>query len=87
MLGIKENKVFVLKSNKSGQDVRKFYESLFFFGQLHKFAEDVKLVIGIIKEPMRFGWKLDLILILKMHIDIHLQNNLYIQMELYSKFS
>lgn len=39
-----ENKVFVLKSKKSGDDIRKFYE--FFcssFGELHKFAEDVKV--------------------------------------------
>ena len=38
-----ENKVFVLKSNKSGNEVRKFFE--FFcssFGKLHKFAEDVR---------------------------------------------
>jgi alpha-ketoglutarate-dependent taurine dioxygenase len=39
-----EKKVFVLKSNKSGENIRNFYESFCSsFGKIHNLAEDIKI--------------------------------------------
>ena len=77
-----ENKVFVLKSNKAGNEVRKFYE--FFctsFGKLYNLAEDVRKGNRDNQRTNKTWMEVRSIHLLKMPIDIHLLNNHFILME------
>ena len=67
--------------------MRKFYESFCSsFGQLHKFAEDVKVGNRDNQRTNEVWMEVRFDPNFKDAYDIHLQNNLYNRWELYSKF-